>query len=117
MALGQRARVDQVDRLVGKVEQADGVRDVGSAPAEPSRQRRGGQLEIVEQDGDRPGFFDRREVLADDVLDQRDLERVGSVERGVDQRRDRRVARLLRGAPAALAGDDLEPAVLEPGER
>ena len=51
-------------------------------------------------------FFDRVEVLALDVLDQRDLERVAI---GEIAHHDRHFVqlRLLRRAPAPLAGDDL----------
>src|SRR5665213_2932985 len=66
-------------------------------------------MQVVEQYRDRSGLFDDREVLARHVLDERQLERAGSVERVIDQRRDRREPGDLRGAPAPLAGDDLEP--------
>jgi hypothetical protein len=84
------------------------VGDVGAASTELCRQPGGGDLQVPEQQRDGPGLFDRREVLADHVLNQRELKRVGSVERAVDQRRDRRLPRLLRRAPAALAGHDFE---------
>ncbi len=56
------------------------------------------------------GLFDRVEILALDVLDQRDLGRGGIVDLA-DDRRDRVKPCPLRGAPAALSGDDLEPSV------
>ena len=52
------------------------------------------------------GFIERRDVLALEVLDDGDLER-GVVVDVLDQRRDRLKAGLLRGAPPALAGDQL----------
>ncbi len=97
-----------LDRRVGKLEQPDGVCDVGATAAQSLRQDGGGQPEVVKQGGERSCLFDRREVLADDVLDQRELQRSGVVECVVDQRGDGRLAGELGGAPAPLAGDDLE---------
>ena len=78
----------------------------------PSRLRElgRGDVEVVEQDGDRPGFFDRGEILADDVLDQGELERSGAFDARVDERGNRRLAGELSRAPAPLAGDQLVPA-------
>ena len=57
-------------------------------------------------------LVERREVLALEVLDDRDLER-GVVVDLLDEGRDRLEAGGLRRAPAALAGDELELAVVE----
>jgi hypothetical protein len=57
-------------------------------------------------------LFEGRQVLALEVLDDRDLER-GVVVDLFDQRLDRREARLLRGAPAAFAGDQLVAVLAE----
>ena len=56
----------------------------------------------------RLGFFERRQVLALQVLDQRQLEHLGVVDVADD---DRQLAQadLDRRLVAALAGDDLEP--------
>ena len=103
----ERAGVDHLDDLVGQVEQPHGVRDVGPASSDSPCEDDAGHPEVVEQDGERPGLLDRAEVLADDVLDQRQLQRPRLVERVVDERRDGRLAGELGGAPAALAGDEL----------
>ena len=63
-----------------------------------------------------PRLLHRVEVLADHVLDQRRLEAL-VLRRGPDHRGDAVEAGLLRGAPAALAGDQLVAAVVERAER
>ena len=80
-----------------------------SARLRPSRfaTHRAGHPEIAEQDCERPGQLDRGQVLAHDVLDQRELERAGLVEGTVDERGDRFLSRQFGGAPAALAGNEL----------
>ena len=55
---------------------------------------------------ERARFFERIEVLALDVLDQRHRDR-GFVGHAADDGGNFVQARDLRGAPAALAGDDL----------
>src|SRR5207249_1543502 len=66
--------------------------------------------ELVHQHGERPRLLDRRQVLAHDVLDEREEERVAVV--GIAyHRRQRREAGLTRGSPAALAGDQLPSAL------
>ena len=74
---------------------ADGVGGVGMR--EP---------EFLDEPVQRARLLDGVQVLALDVLDERDGDRgfVGDV---ADDGRDRLQARHLRGAPAALAGDDL----------
>jgi len=57
-------------------------------------------------------FLERREVLALEVLDDRDLES-GVVVDLLDEGRDRRDAGLARRSPAALAGDQLVAVVTE----
>ncbi len=107
MPLGEDARVDHLDDLVGQVEQPHSVRDVGAAASNPLGQDDAGHAQVVEQDGERSGLLDRAEVLADDVLDQRELERPGLVKRVVDEGRDGRLAREFGGAPPALSRDQL----------
>ena len=58
----------------------------------------------------RARLLDRREVLARDVLDEAEQERVAVV-RLADDRRHGREPGLARGAPAALAGDQLVAAL------
>ena len=62
---------------------------------------------IVEQAAIGLRLLDRVEILALDILEQGDFERLGVAEIA-DDRRNFVQARLLRRAPAALAGDDLE---------
>ena len=69
MPLTRRAAINQLDCLVGQVEQTDGVGEVRVASAESFREFSRPDVEVVEQDGDGSGFFDRGEVLADDILD------------------------------------------------
>ena len=65
------------------------------------------QTELVEQALIALGLLDRVEVLALEVLDEGGGERVGVAERA-DEARHLGEAGRLGGAPAALAGDDLE---------
>src|SRR6202008_1180093 len=62
--------------------------------------------EFADQALVRIGFLDRVKIAALDILEQRDLERIGIVELADDDR-DFVQPRALRRAPAALAGDDL----------
>ena len=62
--------------------------------------------ELLLQDVEAFRFFERRQVLALDVLDQRDLELLLVVDVELDGR-DLVESRQRRGAEAALAGDDL----------
>jgi hypothetical protein len=49
VAFGQRAGVDQVDRLVWQVQQPDRVSQVGAASTQPRREPTRGQVQVVEQ--------------------------------------------------------------------
>ena len=64
------------------------------------------QLEFVDQAIERARLFERIQVLALDVLDERDRDG-GFVRNAADDGRNVGEPRDLRGAPAALAGDDL----------
>ena len=68
------------------------------------------QVKLVGQPAVRVRFFDRVEVLALDVLDQRDRQQpvVWNV---ADDDRDLEQAGALRGAPAPFARDDLVAAL------
>ena len=59
------------------------------------------------------GLLDRVQILALDILDQRELGRRRIVD-VADDRRDRVELRALRRAPAPLAGDDLEAVAVGP---
>ena len=60
-------------------------------------------------------LFDRVQILALDILDQRDLKRLGIVELADD---DGNLVEpgALRGTPAALAGDDLIALAVRPDD-
>ena len=112
MALAELARLEQLERLVGEVEQADQVGDGGAAAADAAGELLFGEAEVLDQGGAGASLLDRVEVLADHVLDQRHLQPLGLL--GVaDHRRHLLQAGLLRGAPAALAGDQLVAAVVQ----
>ena len=74
-------RLDQLERLVGKVEQADQVGDADAAAADAAAELLLGEAEVVDQRRAGARLLDRVEVLARHVLDQRELEplRVGLV--------------------------------------
>ena len=112
VALAELAGLEQLQRLVGKLEQADQVGDGGAAAADAARQLLFGQPQLLDQGRAGLRLLDRVEVLADHVLDQRRLQPLG-LGLVADDRRHLLEARLLRGAPAALAGDQLVAAVGE----
>ena len=62
-------------------------------------------VEFGDQAIQRARFFERIQILALDVLDQRHRDR-GFIGHAAHDRRNLVQARELRGAPAALAGDD-----------
>ena len=96
----------QRERLVGQVEQAQqvGHRDAAAPDAQADGLAR--QAELLDERGAGARLLDGVEVLARHVLDERRLERLGVVALA-HERRDRLEAGDLRGAPAALAGDEL----------
>ena len=106
------AGLQQLQRLVGKLEQADQVGDRRAAATDAAGELLFGQAELLDQGGAGLRLLDRVEVLADHVLDQRRLQPLGF---GLiaDDGRDLLQAGLLGGAPAALAGDQLVAAVGE----
>ena len=107
MTLGELAYVDQLDRLVGEVEQADGVYQVGAAAAEPLGEVRRGDAEVVEE-GRRTSSLPR----SASGLRGRGFRSARARARSpstvvVDQRGDRGMVCELRGSPAAFAGNQL----------
>ena len=112
VALAEVAGLEQLQRLVGELEQADQVGDGGAAAADAAGQLLFGQAELLDQGGAGLRLLDRVEVLADHVLDQRRLQPLG-LGLVADDRRHLLEPRLLGGAPAALAGDQLVAAVGE----
>jgi hypothetical protein len=91
---------------VGQLEQAQQVGDRRARAPDRFRRLLVGELEFLEQPLERRGFLERAQVLALDVLDQRDRER-GVVVHVAHDARHLGEARELGRAPAALAGDDL----------
>ena len=109
VALAQLAALDHREHVVGEVEQPHPVRDGRLRPADPLRDLAEREPELVDQERAGPRLLDRGELLAGDVLDEREQERVAVV-RLAHERRHRRQAGLARGAPAPLAGDQLPAA-------
>ena len=74
------------------------------------------ETEFIGQAPIRLRFVDRVEILALDVFDERHLEQrpLLSGDDFADDDRDAVEARFLRGAPAALAGDDVKAIAASP---
>ena len=89
-----------------QLEQAQEVRHRGARTADGLRGLLVGQLEFRDQPRERGRFLERVQVLALDVLDEGERDGVLVVD-AAQHGRDVVQARHLRGAPAALAGDDL----------
>ena len=106
MALGQLAAGDHPEHLLGQLEQAQPVRDRGLGAADPVGDVSERELELVDERGVRTRLLDRRELLAGDVLDQGEKERVAVVGLA-HERGQRRESGFARGAPATFAGDQL----------
>src|SRR5436190_266423 len=106
VSLAELAALEHAEHVVGQLEQPNPVRDgrLGAADAVGHLAQR--EPELVDQDGVRTGLLDRRELLARNVLDQAQQQRVAVV--GVaNDGGDRLATGFPRRAPAALAGDDL----------
>src|SRR4029079_19451063 len=103
---GQIARVYQALHLRGQLGQPHHVGDVAAALADDFGDVFLAAFEFVRQRVIALRLFDRVRILALHVLDDHDLERVRVAD--ID-RHDRHFMQTgeLRGAPAALAGDDL----------
>src|SRR3989440_3892568 len=109
MSFGELPAFEHREHVVGEVEQPDRIRDGRLRAADALGDLSEREPELVEQYRVRASFLRRRELLACDVLDQAEQERVAVVGLAHDGR-DGLVPRFARGAPAALAGDDLVPA-------
>src|SRR5439155_24924347 len=101
--------LDHPEHVVGQVEQADAVRDTRLRAPDALRDVAERKLELVEEDGVRARLLDRRQLLARNVLDQSDQERVAIV-RLADDGGNGRHPGVASRPPAALTGDDLVPA-------
>ena len=108
MAGIERPRVEQLPHLARQAEETQRVRHRGAVAAHLARDLFLGEPQLLLQAMEGLGLFERAQLLALDVLDQGQLEQavVGHV---THDDRDRGQACLLGGAPAPLAGDDLEP--------
>ena len=105
MAFAERAvRDHHLDRL-RQLQQPHQVRDRRAAASEALGQLAVSLAEVLDERRARDGDVDRREVLADEVLDECDLETLAGVH-GAHHHGDAREAGEPRGPPAALAGDE-----------
>ena len=111
VSLGQLPAGDHPEHLLGQLEQPQPVRDRRLGAADPLGDVAERELELVHERGVRARFLDRGELLPGDVLDEREQERVAIV-RLADERGQGLEPGLARGAPAALAGDQLVAAGL-----
>ena len=109
----QVAGLEQRERLVGQVEQAQEVRDGDAAAADAQADVLAGEPELLDEGRAGARLLDRVEVLAGHVLDEGELERRRVVALA-HERGDALQPGEPRGAPAALAGDEL---VRPAGER
>ena len=89
-----------------QAQQPDVVGDRRAILADGRRNRLLRHRELLGQPSVGLRFFDGVEVLALDILDERDLEQL-IVRHVAHRHRHLQQSRTLRGAPAALAGDDL----------
>ena len=106
VTLAELARGEQVEHLVGKVEEPDQVRDRRAASAEPPRELLLAQPQILDQGRAGARLVHGVQVLPGHVLDQRRLQALG-LALVANDRRHRLQAGLPRRPPAALAGDQL----------
>ena len=89
----------------GELEQAQQVRNRGARAADGVRRLLMRDAEFADEPFERARFFERVEVFALDVLDERHRDG-GFIGHLANDRRHGGEARDLRGAPAAFAGDD-----------
>ena len=106
MALGQLAGREQLEHLVGQVEQPQQVGDRDARAPDAPADLLAREAELLDEQRAGARLLDRVEVLAGHVLDQRELERLGVAVRAHD-RGDPVEPGHLRRAPAPLAGDQL----------
>jgi len=99
------ALLDEGTDLGRQLEQAQQVRDRGARPAHGVRRLLVCDAEFGDEAVERARFFERVQVLALDVLDERHRDG-GFVGDAADDRRHGGESGNLRRAPAAFAGDD-----------
>ena len=112
VALGERAALDEVEHVVRQLEQSQTVRHGRLRAADPLGELAERERELVLEKRVGACLLDRREILACDVLDEREDQRLAVVGLA-DERRDRREPRRAGRPPAALAGDELLAPVAE----
>ena len=79
VALTDLLALEHCDHFVRQIKQPDQVRDLGSAAADPSPELLLAQAKFFDEFGAGPRLFDRIQVFADHVLDQRHLQAIGLV--------------------------------------
>ena len=117
VALGQLAALDHPSTSSGSSSRRTPVRDRRLRAADPLGDARRGRARTRPRARRRPRASSTgREILARDVLDEAEEQRVAVV-RLADERGHRRQAGVAGGAPAALAGDQLVAALRRAGAR
>ena len=113
---GNVGQPTKIPDLLGHLVQRQRLGDRGARLAQPPRQVLVRVAAALGQAVQRLGLFERRQVLALQVLDQRELDDLGVVDVADD---DRQLAQagLDRRLVAALAGDDLEALAALAGRR
>ena len=101
VALRELAALDHREHVVGELEQPQLVRDRGLRAADPLGDLAERELELVDQQRVAARLLDRREILAGDVLDEADQERLAVV--GLADHGGHASARPPRGPPASAA--------------
>src|SRR5262249_3307143 len=106
MAGAEPTGLDMLLHRLGQTEKAEHVGDMAAALADRLRQILLSVAELLHEAPIAFGLLKRGQILALDVLDKRDLQRLVIGELADD---DRNLVQLgdLRRAPASLAGDDL----------
>ena len=94
------------ENVLGELEQPNSIRDGRLRATDAVCHLAERELEFVDQRRIGTGLFDRREVLASDVLDETEEERIAVADVTHD-RRDRGDAGFPGRPPAALTGDQL----------
>ncbi len=79
MALGQLAALDHREHVVGQLEQPDAVRDGRLRLADALGDLAEREAELVQKERVGARLFDRRQILARDVLDEAEQQRVAVV--------------------------------------
>ena len=106
MAFGELPALEHAEHVVGQIEQADPVRDGRLRAADALRHLAERQPELVDQHRVGARLLDRRQLLARDVLDQAEQQRVAVVglayDGGYGARPASRAARQRR-SPATIS--------------